>query len=894
MNPLSENAGVTAPAGASGDPLVSVILPVYNGECFVGQTIESALRQTYRNLELIVIDDGSTDHTHKIVKRMAEQDQRIRLIRQPNAGIAGARNRGLREARGEFVAPLDADDLWDPAKIERQVRRMRECGEETGLVYCWWVWIDEEGTVLDRSPSWQIEGKTHDLLLQINFTGNASVPLYRRRCLQEVGGYNQDFERRGARGCEDWDLALKVAACFRVAVVPELLVGYRRLPNSMSAHCEVMWRSQQLLADGVVQRQPDLDPDLLRRSSDQFALYVAGIFFRSEHYVKSCAWAIRAWRTGLFFRVLPYVVRVFARKLWFAGNSRTLVMTPGTSLDGADIAEPLIPYDSVYRAQAKAGEYRRGASYWLRASWLQTLIIVLSVMFSGWLERDNDGLWFQGDSPRHAVNGFFWYDAIAAQPAALTDFAVRYYARYPLINPVMYPPLFYVMEGFAFRLFGPTPQIAGRLVLFLGIVAALYTMAWARQWIGESAGWAGAFLAFVPGMFMWSNAVMLNVPSTAFGMAGLYHWRKWFDFGERKQLVASVCFGAAALMTYFQAVIAVIICLAWALLIQAKRETGFRRWHVAVVLGIMVILPVLLAAALIPVFVERHLPGASTLLKVNIWAFYPRSLPGLLGPVLTVLGFAGITVGILRGRRREAWFITIWIGTPIIVFSFFPAQDSRYILIIAPAFVLAAALGCVSVRFFAWISPGSLLFIIAAGLTFSAWQAARMQLPQRSGFRAVASYLRQQAADAVLYDGYHDGLFGFYFRVLDPQFQQRLVLGQQILYHFGPASTFNWEETLNAKTLEEVQQVLRTCSGCHWAAIEIGRRSEWAQGQRLLRQAVTGPGFELVHSFPVIAPDAVRIDLYRIVGPVKPVSTVDVRVTSFSNRTYRNVSPITR
>jgi len=91
-----------------------------------------------------------------------------------------------------------------------------------------------------------------------------------------------------------------------------------------------------------------------------------------------------------------------------------------------------------------------------------------------------------------------------------------------------------------------------------------------------------------------------------------------------------------------------------------------------------------------------------------------------------------------------------------------------------------------------------------------------------------------------------------------------------------------------------VVSVLRTRSGCKWIAIEVGPYSEWAKGQRLLRKAVAGPDFELVRSFPVVAPNAERVDLYRQVGPVRPVVAVDVRIVSFVNRTFNQVEPITR
>jgi hypothetical protein len=236
---------------------------------------------------------------------------------------------------------------------------MQEAGEDAGMVYCWWVWIDEQGAILDRSPEWRIEGETYELLLQINFTGNASVPLYRRSCLEAVGGYDETLEDRGGRGCEDWDVALKIAERFRVAVAPELLVGYRRLPDSMSTQCDVMRRSQQLLTEATAARRSGLDPKLLQKSSDQFALYIAGVLFRSRAYIQSLRWALRAWRSGLLFRVLPYVIRVLATRILQLRRHPENRMLPGKSIAGCRVASALIPYDRIYGTPDLSPEGRR-------------------------------------------------------------------------------------------------------------------------------------------------------------------------------------------------------------------------------------------------------------------------------------------------------------------------------------------------------------------------------------------------------------------------------------------------------------------------------------------------------------------------------------------------------
>ena len=338
-------------------PLVSVVMAAYNAERFIEESCLSALRQTYAPLELIVVDDGSTDATGSIVGALAASDVRVTLIRQQNLGVAAARNRAIEAAAGEFIAPLDADDLWHPAKIERQVQRMQEYGPETGLVYCWWAWLDETGKAVDRSPRWRVEGRVLQRLVEVNFIGNASIPMYRRSFVQQHGGYSAKLREQGGQGCEDWDLTLRIAERHALAVVPAVLMGYRLRVDSMSAKCDTMWRSQAMVLAALAARQPSIPPAVFRRAGGQFALYLAGVSFWSRHYLQACRWALRVRPLGLVLAILPHVAKIFARRLLrdglpaarAAGNDR---------FDESALPEPLIPYDRIYarrwRGQSRA------------------------------------------------------------------------------------------------------------------------------------------------------------------------------------------------------------------------------------------------------------------------------------------------------------------------------------------------------------------------------------------------------------------------------------------------------------------------------------------------------------------------------------------------------------
>ncbi len=176
-----------------------------------------------------------------------------------------------------------------------------------------------------------------------------------------------------------------------------------------------------------------------------------------------------------------------------------------------------------------------------------------------------------------------------------------------------------------------------------------------------------------------------------------------------------------------------------------------------------------------------------------------------------------------------------------------------------------------------------------------AWYAGQVPVPRVSGFREVAEYLREHARDeAVLYDGYYDGNFGFYVRALDPDFKRRVVLGGRLLYYYGSPSTFEWVETSNVTSEEDVVNVLRSRCGCRWVAVEIGRRSEWAATQRLLRQTVRGPAFEPMGAFPVAAAGAQRVELYRLKGPLASPRSGVLRFPAFTDRVFTDIEPITR
>lgn len=269
-------------------------MPAYNASAFIEQALDSVMCQTYRNIEVCVVDDGSLDHTLPIITSLAKNDERIKVIEQPNKGVAAARNLGIQKSIGEFIAPIDADDLWDSTKIEKQVDLILSGGPKIDLVYTWWISIDESGTPIYNSPKWQMAGDVFQTLIAINFIGNVSVPMFRRECIQQVGGYNTEWKDLDGQGCEDWDLSLRIAQKYQFAVVPEYLVKYRSVRGSMAGNFKVMKKSHELMIEGLKQRHPEIPEKLFRSSTSNFYIYLAGVSYKSGNFREAARWVGKA------------------------------------------------------------------------------------------------------------------------------------------------------------------------------------------------------------------------------------------------------------------------------------------------------------------------------------------------------------------------------------------------------------------------------------------------------------------------------------------------------------------------------------------------------------------------------------------------------------------------
>jgi len=209
-------------------PLVTVIMAAYNGERYIRQALDSALAQTYPRLEVVVVNDGSTDSTPRI---LAEYGDRIRCFTQPNAGQAAARNLAVSHAQGEWVAMLDQDDLWDPSKIEHQVAGL---SAEDAVVHSGARQIDASGQTV-RPAMGQPDMQACATLLDFIVGNRVTAPtvVIRKDAYNSVGG----FDPTNRFGTEDYQLWLRLAARgYRFRFVAEVLASWRVHGSNMSGN----------------------------------------------------------------------------------------------------------------------------------------------------------------------------------------------------------------------------------------------------------------------------------------------------------------------------------------------------------------------------------------------------------------------------------------------------------------------------------------------------------------------------------------------------------------------------------------------------------------------------------------------------------------------------------
>lgn len=210
---------------------ISVIIPTYNRAQKIEKSIQSVLKQTYSNLEIIIVDDGSTDNTECVVKEI--QDERIVYIKQPvNQGVSAARNAGVMSATADIIAFHDSDDYWHPDKLEKQMDYWKK-HSEYNMIYCgyWLKGIDDSIISVPFEGTWgELEGNIYQTLL-INNTIGAPTMLMRKESFMKVGGFDTSL-----RSLEDWEFAIRYSKYNEIGYVNEYLMDAYQTLGSVSSN----------------------------------------------------------------------------------------------------------------------------------------------------------------------------------------------------------------------------------------------------------------------------------------------------------------------------------------------------------------------------------------------------------------------------------------------------------------------------------------------------------------------------------------------------------------------------------------------------------------------------------------------------------------------------------
>ncbi|MGH7213710.1 MAG: glycosyltransferase family 2 protein [Tepidisphaeraceae bacterium] len=288
-------------------PRVSVILPVYNGQRYLAETVESVLAQTFEDFEIVAVDDGSTDRSATILQKFAARDARVRLISRPNTGLVGALNDALAAARGEYAARLDADDVCLAQRFARQVAYL-DGHPECVLIGCGVMLIDPYGVPLRKIDQPLSHAEIDRRLLQSD--GWALVHpavMMRRAMVMELGGYTP-----GLDGAEDLDLYLRLGEHGRLANLPEVLLHYRQHYQSMN---HTVWERTRLRV------LKGLEAAHTRRGLGKLDESFVRAFTPCPHVEQSLQWGWHAFHTGHASAARRHAVHVlrhrpFSKEAW--------------------------------------------------------------------------------------------------------------------------------------------------------------------------------------------------------------------------------------------------------------------------------------------------------------------------------------------------------------------------------------------------------------------------------------------------------------------------------------------------------------------------------------------------------------------------------------------------
>jgi glycosyltransferase involved in cell wall biosynthesis len=273
-------------------PQVSVIMPVYNGEKYIVEAIESILNQSYKDYEIIIVNDGSTDDTFNKIRSYLQLSN-IKYVRQENRGLPAALNTGIKAASGEYIAFLDCDDLWMPHKLDMQMVFMKE-HPEVGLVHGNISYVDQHGDPFtpDSPYKTDISGNCFPELFMGNRIAVLTV-LIKKESITNVGFFNEDFKY-----ADDYDMWLRVSRHYPLGHIDKCLAAYRKHPGGISSNINAHNADVLKVLEETLKQFPDtwriVGKDKVKERLFHLTNHLAALCFNSGKYVSALRYFLKA------------------------------------------------------------------------------------------------------------------------------------------------------------------------------------------------------------------------------------------------------------------------------------------------------------------------------------------------------------------------------------------------------------------------------------------------------------------------------------------------------------------------------------------------------------------------------------------------------------------------
>ena len=287
-------------------PLVSVIIPAYNADKYIERTIRSVLLQDYENIEIIIIDDGSTDNTATVVKKLVNEDKRLHYVHQRNGGVSSARNHGYKLSKGEYLAFLDADDVWLPENIRKKVEHLQN-DPVTGLVHSDALLIDENDKPLDEIK----KGKSGWILDDLLSWNGTCIPapssiLVKREVVDTAGGFDTNLSTAA-----DQEFFFRVAAKYKIGRVEEITWQYRMHSQNMHSNIALMECDTLLSYQRATENKLFKSAAFRRKCYSNMYMILSGSWYHDgKNKIKAIKYASKA-----VWMYPPAIIKLFGKVL---------------------------------------------------------------------------------------------------------------------------------------------------------------------------------------------------------------------------------------------------------------------------------------------------------------------------------------------------------------------------------------------------------------------------------------------------------------------------------------------------------------------------------------------------------------------------------------------------